>query len=78
MLTNVDIDDKLMAEAKTASGLKTKKEIVNAGLLELVKHYERLNVMKLRGKAQFWDNYERDLKELRKLGIQEWDLADPS
>lgn len=77
MVTNVDIDDELMAEAQKRSGLKTKKDIVNAGLLELIKHHQRLDVMKLRGKAGFWDNYEHDVKAMRKLNIPDWDLADP-
>ena len=37
MRTNIDIDDKLMADALKATGLKTKKEAVELGLKTLIK-----------------------------------------
>ena len=37
MRTNIDIDDKLMAEALAASGLRTKKAVVE----EALRHYLR-------------------------------------
>ena len=36
MRTNIDIDDKLMAEALKLTGLKTKKDTVELGLKTLV------------------------------------------
>jgi Arc/MetJ family transcription regulator len=36
--TNIDIDDKLLAEAMAATGLETKREVVEAGLRLLVRH----------------------------------------
>ena len=37
MRTNIDIDDKLMADALKAAGLKAKKEAVELGLKTLIK-----------------------------------------
>jgi Arc/MetJ family transcription regulator len=36
MRTNIDIDDKLMAEAMKASGLKTKKAVVELAMRQFV------------------------------------------
>ena len=41
MRTNIDIDDELMREAMEATGLKTKKALVEAGL-EILARRERL------------------------------------
>lgn len=37
MRTNIDIDDKLMADALEATGAKTKKEAVELGLKALIR-----------------------------------------
>ena len=37
MRTNIEIDDKLMAEALRATGLKTKREAVELGLKTLLR-----------------------------------------
>jgi len=39
MRTNIDIDDKLLAEAKEATGKTTKKDIVEEALRRAVKNY---------------------------------------
>jgi Arc/MetJ family transcription regulator len=41
MRTNIELDDDLMAEAKEATGLSTKKAIVEEALRDLVLHYRR-------------------------------------
>ena len=61
MRTNIVIDDKLMAEALKASGLRTKREAVEQGLRLLVRHEQQQAIRKLRGKLQ-WDG---DLDEMR-------------
>lgn len=59
--TNIVIDDQLMEQAIQATGLKTKREVVELGLKTLVrlKHQEQLRG--LRGKLQ-WD---ADLDRMR-------------
>ncbi len=41
MRTNIDLDDKLVKEAMRISDYRTKREVVNAALLELVKRLRR-------------------------------------
>lgn len=61
MRTNIVIDDELMENAIKASGLTTKKEVVEQGLRLLIKREEQQGVRKLRGKLK----WEGDLDEMR-------------
>jgi Arc/MetJ family transcription regulator len=59
--TNIDIDDKLIKEGLKATQLRTKKELVNYALEELVKKARRKRILKLEGKV-LW---EGDLRQMR-------------
>jgi len=61
MRTNVLIDEKIIKKALNYTGLKTKKEVINYALQELIKRKERKEILKLAGKLQ-WDG---DLNEMR-------------
>ncbi|MEM7757721.1 MAG: type II toxin-antitoxin system VapB family antitoxin [Cyanobacteria bacterium P01_A01_bin.40] len=61
MRTNIVIDDQLMADALQATGLKTKKEVVEQGLKTLIKLKQQENIKAFKGKLQ-WDG---DLEEMR-------------
>jgi len=61
MRTNIEIDDRLMAEARKASGLPTKKKTVEAGLRLLIQVHGQTAVRRLRGKIV----WEGDLDGLR-------------
>jgi Arc/MetJ family transcription regulator len=61
MRTNIVIDDELMAEALEASGLKTKKAVVEEALRTLVRLKRQERVRYLRGKLA----WEGDLSALR-------------
>ncbi|GAB3324869.1 type II toxin-antitoxin system VapB family antitoxin [Haliea atlantica] len=61
MRTNIVIDDQLMAEALKASGLQTKKEVVEQGLRLLVRLCQQQELRKLRGKVA----WEGDLDRMR-------------
>ena len=50
MRTNVVIDDNLMASALKASGLKTKKDVIEEGLKLLVQLKNQLELRNFRGK----------------------------
>ena len=63
MRTNIVIDDSLMQRAMSVSQLKTKKDVVEKALEELIISYSRKNLMDLRGQIQFMDDY--DYKALR-------------
>ncbi|MCC7361285.1 MAG: type II toxin-antitoxin system VapB family antitoxin [Anaerolineales bacterium] len=61
MRTNIVIDDQLIAAAMKATGLPTKKAVVEAGLRLLVQVQAQSGVRRLRGKV----NWQGDLDELR-------------
>ena len=49
---NIEIDDNLMADALKATGLSTKKEVVELGLKALVQLNKQASIRALRGKSQ--------------------------
>ena len=61
MRTNIVIDDELMIEAMKASGLTTKKDVVEQGLKLIVQRSNQQAVRELRGKLK----WEGDLDEMR-------------
>jgi Arc/MetJ family transcription regulator len=61
MRTNIDIDDKLMNDALKATGLKTKKDVVELGLKTLIKLHKQAEIKKFRGKLK-WTG---DLDDMR-------------
>lgn len=58
MRTNVVIDDKLMSVALKASGLKTKKDTIEAGLKLLVKLNRQAKLKGFRGKLKWSGNLD--------------------
>jgi Arc/MetJ family transcription regulator len=61
MRTNIVIDDELMTNALKASGLKTKKDVVEQGLKLIIKLNQQQAIRRLRGKVA----WEGDLDEMR-------------
>ncbi len=61
MRTNIVIDDQLMADALQATGLHTKKEVVEEGLRTLIKLRKQAEIRDLRGKLK----WEGDLDDMR-------------
>ena len=61
MRTNVVIDEKIIKKAQNYTGLKTKKEVINYALQELIKRKERKEILKLAGKL----HWEGNLDEMR-------------
>ena len=61
MRTNIVIDDELMEDALKATGLTTKREVVEQGLKLLIKRNQQQDIRKLRGKVK----WEGDLDEMR-------------
>ncbi len=62
MRTNIVIDDNLMAQALKATGLSTKKDVVEQGLKLLVKRNQQQAIRELRGSV----SWEGDLDEMRR------------
>jgi hypothetical protein len=55
MITNIDIDDKLVAEARRLTGLRTKKALVEAGLKALIHLNKQTEVRQLWGRLYWQD-----------------------
>lgn len=62
MRTNIVIDDKLMQESLRATGLKTKREVVELGLKTLLRLHQQEAIRRFRGKL----GWEGDLDAMRK------------
>ena len=59
--TNIELDDMLVKEGFKVTRMRTKKELVNYALEELVKKARRKRILKLEGKV-LW---EGDLRRMR-------------
>jgi Arc/MetJ family transcription regulator len=60
--TNLDLDERLVREGLRIFGCKSKRELVNLALNELLKKAKRKEILKLRGQL----TWEADLQELRR------------
>jgi Arc/MetJ family transcription regulator len=61
MRTNIEIDDKLMADTLRITGLRTKREAVELGLRTLIRLRQQASLKRLRGKI----DWEGDLESMR-------------
>jgi Arc/MetJ family transcription regulator len=61
MRTNIEIDDKLMADVMKATGLKTKKDAVELGLKTLIRLKRQERIKEFRGQLK-WTG---DLDDMR-------------
>lgn len=59
--TIIEIDDKLVCEGLKLTNLKTKRELVNYALEELVKKIKRKRILKFEGRVA----WQGDLNEIR-------------
>jgi len=62
MRTNIEIDDRLMADALAATGLRTKREAVELGLKTVLKLKQQEALRQFRGKL----NWQGKLDEMRR------------
>jgi len=60
--TNIELDEKLVGEAMKLTHKKTKKELVNYALSELVSRIKRRKMLELEGKV----TWTGDLPQMRK------------
>lgn len=58
MRTNIELNDELVAEAMRVSGAKTKKDVVDMALRELVKAKRKRSVLDLAGQIDFDKGYD--------------------
>jgi Arc/MetJ family transcription regulator len=62
--SNLQIDETLLEQAKNLAGLATKRETVNEALREFIQARLQEQLLELRGKVEFHDDY--DYKALRR------------
>jgi len=58
MATNLAIDDKLLVEAQTIGGNKTKKATVTEALKEYIQRRKQVEVISLFGKVDYDPDYD--------------------
>jgi Arc/MetJ family transcription regulator len=61
MRTNIDLDDKLVKKGMNYTGIRTKKDLVEFALRELIRRKERKRILGLKGKLR----WEGNLDEMR-------------
>lgn len=63
MRTTIEIDDKLMRSALKASGLKTKRAVVEEGLRLLINLRRQKDVLRLFGKLRWEGNLDKSRRD---------------
>jgi Arc/MetJ family transcription regulator len=63
--TNIELDERLVSKAMKLTGIKTKKQLLNYAVEELVRKEERKGLLKLEGKIK----WEGDLAKMRKSRV---------
>jgi Arc/MetJ family transcription regulator len=58
MATNLDLDDRLVEQARRVGGHKTKREAVTAALDEYIAHRKQLEILKLFGTVEYDQEYD--------------------
>ena len=66
--TNIELDDKLVKQAMRLFGKKTKKELVNFALNELIRRERAKGILSLEGKVK-WEGDIREMRRGRFAGI---------
>ena len=67
MRTNVVLDDELVEQAFALTGARTKKELIDVALRELVQTQRKKDLTELAGRIRFRDDF--DHKALRETRI---------
>ena len=61
MKTNIDLNEQLVKQGFALTGLRTKKELVNFALAELVKRNTQKDLLELAGEIEFVDDFSTDM-----------------
>jgi Arc/MetJ family transcription regulator len=64
MTTNIDIDERLLEEARALGPFRTKKAIVNEALAEYVRVRKQRRILEMVGKVDYYPDY--DYKAMRR------------
>jgi Arc/MetJ family transcription regulator len=58
MATNLDLDDRLIEQARRMGGHTTKREAVTAALDEYIAHRKQLRILRLFGTVEYNPDYD--------------------
>lgn len=61
--SNIDINDNLIEKAFKNDSVKTKRELVNLALIEFIEMHKKRNLLDLKGKIAFVEDY--NYKQMR-------------
>ncbi|AHF91596.1 hypothetical protein OPIT5_16565 [Opitutaceae bacterium TAV5] len=64
--TNIVLDENLIRQGLKLTGIKTRKELVNHALTQLVRREKQTGLLDLRGKVK----WEGDLNAMRKARVE--------
>jgi len=62
--TNINLDDSLVLKGLKITGLRTKRELVDLALRELVRNEDQKGILSLKGKFR-WEGNLEELRENR-------------
>ncbi len=66
MRTNIILDDKLIKEASSLTGVTVKRELVDIALRELIRSKRKKNLFDLAGQLEFAEDYDhKTMRDLR-------------
>ena len=63
--TNIVLDEKLVKSCLKATGLKTRRNLIDYALRELLRHESQMKILELKGKV----HWEGDLNTLRQRRV---------
>ncbi|WP_045216026.1 type II toxin-antitoxin system VapB family antitoxin [Desulfonatronovibrio magnus] len=67
MEAKIAIDDNLLQDALSVSGLQTKEELINEALREYIKVKKRKDLTELAGRIEFYQDFNhKKMRELNK------------
>ena len=69
MRTNIDLDEQLLEQAFALTGVRTKKELVNLALKELVESRSPKNLLDLAGQIEFTEGFNTDTVRVNRYVI---------
>jgi Arc/MetJ family transcription regulator len=64
--TNIVLDDQLIEKCRKATGIQTKKDLVDHALRQLLRHSDQKKILELRGKV----DWQGDIESWRKGRIE--------
>ena len=56
--TNIEIDERKIEEGMRITGIRTRKELVDFTLAELLRKERLKQLLNLKGKIEFWPDYD--------------------